>query len=130
MKRFTTILALAAVAVLGSCTKLQPSEITSEAYPLTATVKATFKIDTAPLSSGSTVYFDVTDKNTGRTYTVQSEVNGAGEATLEQGCSLLGLSVVAYAQKVIGGEHYYGSASADLSSNTKYYKSITVTLSK
>lgn len=137
MKKVFAILTLAVASLLGmslaSCTKLQPTEITAVARPITAHAMFTFQFSgSTPIAvpAGSEAIFTITDGST--VYQIRKAVEKGGMVELEIGCGTSGVSVVASMQaKVadVGGTKWaYGSESVNLTASNKYFASKTVTV--
>ncbi|MCQ2143238.1 MAG: hypothetical protein MJY56_04120 [Bacteroidales bacterium] len=133
MKRFLLFISIAALAVTAvsasSCARLEPSEITGEAYPFTATCMVTAKANGVP-TPNTEVVFDITDLTSSRTYTIKRTTNSTGTLLLEIGCGSKGVSVNAQLLATVAGVNCYGSANASLNSTNKFYATITIDATK
>lgn len=133
MKRFLLFISIATLAFAAlsssSCTRLEPSEITAEAYPFTATCMVTAKIENA-LAPNYEMVFDITDATSGRTYTIKRTTNSTGTILLKIGCGAKGASVTAHLLADLNGTSCYGSNTASLTATTKYHAEIEVNAKK
>ncbi|GEM_PF-4530581 len=138
MKRISILLASVAAALIGvvssSCTRLEPSEVTSVPYPFTATAEITVSYSGTSVGSGRDVVLKISDNKAGVTYSVTRKTNAQGMVIEQIGCSEAGVSVTASCQAVLTNgtakEYVYGSNSASLTTSNKFHSAITVTLSK
>ncbi|MCQ2136626.1 MAG: hypothetical protein MJY67_06880 [Bacteroidales bacterium] len=126
-KFFSKVLMVAVVAIaavsMGSCKKLQPSEIDSSRYPYRATFTFTCKLSGgAPVANGTTVEL-ICD---GVHYTEKTLSGGIVKKTI--GCTASGASMTCNCFVVSGGKGMFGSASASASSTNGFAGSAEVTV--
>ena len=122
------LVAVAALGVLSSCTKLKPSEIDNSAYPFKAKLELEVKNNGNPMAAD--VVITVSDKRTSKSYDIVKKVNASGVLALDIPCSTSGISVSVYGRAVIGTNYYSGSVSGDLTSSNAWRRKITLTMTQ